>query len=85
MVDDDRWYEHIDLVLEPENPHDPNAIKVVYKGKTVGHVAATDIQRVKTRLFRGAEILDWDIATTTFKSELLSSVNFEVTYEPKQH
>ena len=40
------------LIEEPENPHDPNAVKVVIAGETVGHLCRLDAKLYKARLAR---------------------------------
>lgn len=42
-VKTDKW----ELVPEPDNPHDPNAIKVTIGDKLVGYIAAKDAQHVR--------------------------------------
>lgn len=45
---DERWQERIvtaDLVPEPENPHDSNAVKVAVDGATVGYLPRPDAAR----------------------------------------
>lgn len=37
---------HLDLIHEPDNPHDPNAIKVLLDNKLVGYIAADDCQHI---------------------------------------
>ena len=37
----------VDLIKEPDNPHDLNAIRVEIKGKTVGYVANNEYTLIK--------------------------------------
>jgi len=41
------FYGHADLVPEPDNPHDPNAIKVVVHGVHIGYVPAKKTKSIK--------------------------------------
>ena len=41
------FYGHADLVPEPDNPHDPNAIKVVVHGVHIGYVPAKRTKSIK--------------------------------------
>ena len=43
----------VDLVPEPNNPHDPNAIKVMMNGAHVGYITAQGTARVKEYLESG--------------------------------
>lgn len=38
--------EHLELIHEPDNPYDPNAIKVLLDGKLVGYIAAKDCKHI---------------------------------------
>ena len=38
--------EPVELVPEPDNPHDPNAIRVVIGGQKVGYIAAKDCPHI---------------------------------------
>jgi hypothetical protein len=51
------------LVREPDNPHDPNAIRVEWNGRTLGYVPRTENARV-------ARQLDQDIRLTARVSRL---------------
>ena len=43
--------EHsLELIEEPENKHDPNAIKVIVDGKHIGYVPAKKCKKVKNIL-----------------------------------
>ena len=57
-ADDERWHV-ADLIPEPDNPHDPNAIGVVVGGEHVGYIA-----RDRTELYhpflRWARAAGWD-------------------------
>lgn len=45
---------NLELTHEPDNPHDPNAIKVLLDGKLVGYIAAKDCKHI-------LEIMDNDL------------------------
>lgn len=42
----------VELIPEPENPHDKNAVKVVINGHKVGHISAEEAPHVKEILKR---------------------------------
>lgn len=46
----------VQLEPEPDNPYDPNAIKVIADGVFIGHVPARSINRVKQLLGKSPEI-----------------------------
>ena len=54
---------HLDLAHEPDNPHDPNAIKVLLDNKLVGYIPKDDCQHI-------LDIMD---------NDLFVSANCEVT------
>lgn len=54
---------HLDLVHEPDNPHDPNAIKVMLDNKLVGYIPKDDCQHI-------LDIMD---------NDLFVSANCEIT------
>ena len=60
FVDGDRVYKFrfedmdAELVPEPDNPHDPNAIRVDVNGKTVGHIARDNTAHIRELLESGA-------------------------------
>lgn len=62
FVEGDRVYKYnfaeqdAQLVPEPENPHDPNAIRVVVDGKTVGHIARDNTARISDIIRRGLTV-----------------------------
>lgn len=39
-------FSHLDLTHEPDNPHDPNAIKVLLDNKLVGYIAKEDCRHI---------------------------------------
>ena len=45
--------QKVELVPEPDNPHDPNAIKVVTDGIHIGYIRAKDCEEVKGLLDSG--------------------------------
>ena len=61
-VEGDRVYKYhftemdAELVPEPDNPHDPNAIRVDVDGKTVGHIAKDNTQRIREVINSGAVV-----------------------------
>lgn len=61
-VEGDRVYKYhftemdAELVPEPDNPHDPNAIRVDVNGKTVGHIAKDNTQRIREVINSGAVV-----------------------------
>lgn len=48
--------QQVELVPEPENPHDPNAIKVCMDGVHVGYIKKGSISRVKNLLAGGGKV-----------------------------
>lgn len=62
FVEGDRVYKYnfpeldAQLVPEPENPHDPNAIRVVVDGKTVGYIARNNTARISEIISRGLTV-----------------------------
>ena len=54
---------HLDLTHEPDNPHDPNAIKVMLDNKLVGYIPKDDCQHI-------LDIMD---------NDLFVSANCEIT------
>lgn len=45
--------KNVQLVEEPENPHDPNAIKVIVDGQHIGYIKAGSTTRVRNLLRSG--------------------------------
>lgn len=62
FVEGDRVYKYqfddmdAELVLEPENPYDPNAIRVDIDGEPVGHIAKENTERIRELLDAGASV-----------------------------
>lgn len=62
FVEGDRVYKYnfpeldAQLVPEPQNPHDPNAIRVAVDGKTVGYVARDNTARISDIVRRGLTV-----------------------------
>lgn len=62
FVEGDRVYKYsfaeldAQLVPEPENPHDPNAIRVAVNGKTVGYIARDNTIRISDIKNRGLTV-----------------------------
>lgn len=60
-VEGDRVYKYqfdsmdAELVPEPENPHDPNAIRVDVNGVTVGYIARDNTQRIRETMDSGVK------------------------------
>ena len=48
--------QKVELIPEPENPHDPNAIKVCMDGIHVGYIKKGSISRVKNLLAKGGKL-----------------------------
>ena len=48
--------DDVQLEPEPDNPYDPNAIKVIADGVFIGHVPARSTSRVKQLLGKSPEI-----------------------------
>lgn len=48
-ADEGRRYFQAELCPEPDNPHDPNAVKVLIDGKTVGYLSRRMAQVYKRR------------------------------------
>lgn len=64
LLDNDGEYSGAcQLVPEPDNPHDKNAIKVVIRGVHVGYVPAVKCSEVAERMQKAAEITA-DLETT---------------------
>lgn len=51
----DRW----ELVAEPTNKNDPNAIKVMREGRQIGYVARVDAEKFKLRANDGWRLSGW--------------------------
>lgn len=57
--EDERIYEYefeackVELIEEPDNPHDPNAVKVVIDGRHVGYIKSGSCSHVKKLLHSG--------------------------------
>lgn len=51
--------ERVEMVPEPTNPADPNAIKLMRDGKMVGYVARDDAQVIKERQSQGWTLAGW--------------------------
>lgn len=49
--------DDVQLVPEPDNPYDPNAIKVIVDGVLIGHVPGRSTKRVKQILTQSPEII----------------------------
>ena len=45
------------LKLEPDNPHDKNAVLVLLDGKRLGYLSRNDARRIK-----GSDIVQWEVA-----------------------
>ena len=48
--------DRLELVREPENPHDPNAVRVEWRGVTLGYVPRADNAAVARQLDRGTAL-----------------------------
>lgn len=51
--------ERLDLVPEPTNKNDPNAIKVTRQGKQVGYVARVDADKIARKAKDGWRLSGW--------------------------
>ena len=60
-------YKSIDLVPEPENPHDPNALKVVIDGAHVGYIKAGSCAHLLKMMRTGVEVTSCRIGGGPFK------------------
>ena len=62
FVEGDRIYKYrfedqdVDLVPEPDNPYDPDAIRVDVNGKQVGYIARDNTQRIRELMDAGARV-----------------------------
>lgn len=64
--------QHAELVEEPDNPHDPNAIRIDADGVTIGYVAKSDqkevLEKMRSDDYLGIEVTElhngmyWDIS-----------------------
>lgn len=87
--DGDREYQYTfrvssaQLVPEPENPHDPNAIRVDFDGTTVGYIQRSDCQKVRQLLDSGRiQSITPQIFGGKFK-ELALDPNFDSDKDPR--
>ena len=48
--------DRLELVREPDNPYDRNAVRVVWRGRTLGYLARRDNEAVARQLDRGAPL-----------------------------
>jgi hypothetical protein len=48
--------DRLELVREPENPHDPNAVRVEWRGVRLGYVPRRDNASVARQMDRGAAL-----------------------------
>jgi len=48
--------DRLDLVREPDNPHDANAIRVLWKGQLLGYLPRRENAAVARQLDRGAPV-----------------------------
>ena len=46
--------DRLEMVREPGNPHDPNAVRVEWRGRMLGYLPRTDNAAVARQLDRGA-------------------------------
>jgi hypothetical protein len=46
----------LDLVRERDNPHDPNAVRVAWRGHTLGYVPRTENEAVARQIDRGSRL-----------------------------
>lgn len=60
-VVDRNWFNpklnsQVELIPEPSNPHDPNAVRVEVAGKHIGYIKSGSCSQVKNLLTRGAKV-----------------------------
>jgi hypothetical protein len=48
--------DRLELVREPDNPYDPNAVRIEWQGRTLGYLPRRDNQAVARQLDRGAAL-----------------------------
>jgi hypothetical protein len=48
--------DRLDMVREPGNPHDPNAVRIDWRGRKLGYLPRTDNAAVARQLDRGAAL-----------------------------
>lgn len=61
----------VDLVPEPTNPYDKNAIKVEYNGHHIGYVAKEDTYRLKRKKETTMRVIDYSAIGYNSKYELV--------------
>ena len=71
--------EKVELVEEPENPHDPNAIKVIVDGAHIGYIKAGSCAHVK-KLLQSGTVSDISAEIYGGKYKILSSNDSGDTY-----
>lgn len=49
--------DELALVREPENPHDPNAVRVEWRGHKLGYLPRAENRAVATEMDRGAPVV----------------------------
>jgi hypothetical protein len=54
--DEIRAGDTLDLVRERDNPHDPNAVRVAWRGHTLGYVPRTENEAVARQIDRGSRL-----------------------------
>ena len=51
-----KLYNQVELIPEPDNPHDPNAVRVEVAGVHIGYIKAGSCSQVKNLLDAGASV-----------------------------
>jgi hypothetical protein len=57
------------LVREPDNPHDPNAVRVEWKGHLLGYLPRTENEAVARQLDRGNRLQARIIGIGTYRNQ----------------
>ena len=70
----------LDLVREPDNPHDANAVRVEWRGRKLGYVPRTDNGALAWAMDRG-ELLRARVSRLAEHRNLRRRVEFEVYIE----
>lgn len=88
--DEGRQYQYtfspktVELVDEPDNPHDPNAIRVDFDGLTVGYIGKGDQQRVRDILASGRiNRMEPEIGGGKYRELVLNDEDLDDDAQPK--
>ena len=69
----------IDLEAEPNNPHDKDAVKLLYRGQRIGYIARTDRLSFATCLKRNRRI--YGVITDIYEENGRTNYEFETWFE----